>query len=401
MLGGVSTGCSALLGIHDPVIEAREEVSREGGSSASSGEGGAGVDGEAGAEAYVDEYPALRNKNPLFRGHRTDPQATLASLGLGSDDFAQPSDQADQGPGPGGQGHFIVACQYSHFGTYDPARFPGRQDLMLSMFWGNTDTSPTSDPGRLLEVGGGTCQGFELDRSAYWMPALLDRSTGTTRVVLPRVMFLEVKSYRPKEVHPFPIGLTLVAGSLQSDLTSAPTFTASPDLSWSCGEAAAGEGGTIPRTCSSGDDIRAAIYFPECLAVDGEGRPLLRSADQRSHATPVEIDQPCPTTHPYRIPRLGLLVYFPNGTDGAGAGVSEWRLASDTTSPGGSLFGGWMSAWNADTVQAWTDGCFDPKGTFSGPRVCTQGETGSNGRLRTLRRVSPLNDFTGTKFLPL
>jgi len=109
----------------------------------------------------------------------------------------------------------------------------------------------------------------------------------------------------------------------------------------------------------------------------------------------------CPASHPYRVPQISYLLYFPNGSDGAGAGVSNWVLSSDHGVAGGSLHGDWLGGWNDEAIQKWIDGCYDPNGSFSGSRNCSIGQTGRNGSNRKFRRVSRLNDYVGPNFLPV
>ncbi len=355
-------------------------------------------------------YESIRNRDPLFRQHEGDSQAAIEALGFEHDDFTLGLSPPDNGPGPGGQGQFRVGCQYSHFAHDDPIVYPGQPGAAhLHMFWGNTRTHAgtvfeppgSSNPASILESGGGTCQGFELNRSAYWIPAMLDRSADGPSIVVPDQIILYYKSHRPSEVHPLPPGVELLAGNVSPGGSAGETFTANTRLTWMCGVSGSTHSSQsrIPLDCNPGDSIIASIQFPQCLAVDGTGAPVLRSDDHLSHTAFVNNNDPCPASHPYRVPQITYLVYYPNGRDGAGAGVDQWRLSSDRGTPGGSLHGDWLGGWNQRTIQLWTDGCFDPSGTFGGPRNCSLGQTGQNGTGRGLRRVSRLNDYEGPNFL--
>ncbi len=385
-----------------------------GGSDPDSGSSGdsEGADTSSGdPPVEPPSYESIRNNDPLFVQHADAPKDEIDMLGFFHDDFTEVVGSVDNGPGPGGQGQFRVGCQYSHFGLDDPIVFPDQPGAAhLHMFWGNTgadaftDFSPTSGAGDETDVrqrGGGTCQGFELNRSAYWVPALLDRSGSGPNIVVPDTIILYYKSHRPAEVNPLPPGVELLAGNIGPDGSFGTSFDHGERLFWSCG----GNGfaynhqATIPTDCAAGDPINASIQFPQCLAVDGAGAPVLGSDNHVDHAVFVNNNDPCPASHPYRVPQISYLLYYPNGSDGAGAGVDQWILSSDADVPGGSLHGDWLGGWNDETIERWVDGCFDPSGTFSGPRNCSLGQTGQNGSGRGLRRVSTLNDYTGENFL--
>jgi hypothetical protein len=53
------------------------------------------------------------------------------------------------------------------------------------------------------------------------------------------------------------------------------------------------------------------VSFPNCLKMNSSRTaPLLDSADHRSHAVDKKA-KPCPSTHPYRIPRASYLIHWP------------------------------------------------------------------------------------------
>lgn len=391
---------------------ARDPVADSGTAGDSGGSGSGMHDGGSGSTEACGNGPeldSLRNMNPLFRQHETATQADLDALGFANDAFTQPADRPDNGPQPT-EGQFRIGCQWSHFGYNDPIvkhDMPGAAHL--HMFWGNTNVdactvsnkpSNPSDPFELSERGGGTCQGFEMNRSSYWMPALLDGGAVPRHVIVPESIIIYYKSARYQDVHPIPRGTQLVGGNIAPGGTPGSSFVPRYELFWSCG----GQDGSqhpeldhIPTDCDK-PQINATIRMPQCLAVDAQGEPVLTSADYMSHTASVPDDQACPASHPYRIPELTYLVYWPNGTDHLGAGVENWRLTSDTGVPGGSLHGDWLAGWNDNTIKLWTENCIDPAGVNNGPRNCSNGQTGTD---RELRPVSELNDYQGEHFFVL
>jgi len=354
---------------------------------------------------------SLRNTDPLFRQHEVLSSADLTGLGFFHDGFTEPAPQPDNGASP--QGQFRIGCQYSHFGYNDPIVKPSQPNKShLHMFWGNTKTNaftsfneqvPLGDPNDIMESGGSTCQGFELNRSAYWVPALLTNRHSPRSVVIPDVITIYYKSYRPQEVNPLPAGIEFLSGNVGPNAEMRESFTQSPSLYWSCGNSGIIRKVTnrIPTDCNADEYINATITFPQCLAVDSNGDPVLSSPDFMSHTRMIPNNDQCPSTHPYRVPQISYLLYYPNGTDGAGAGVANWVLSSDKSVPGGSLHGDWLGGWHDQAMQKWIDGCHDPKEIYSGPRNCSIGQTGRNGTNRQFRRVSRLNDYDGPNFLQL
>jgi hypothetical protein len=279
-----------------------------------------------------------------------------------------------------GEGQFRAACEYSHFSNDDPIVFPGQPGKAhLHMFFGNTRTDAFTTTDSLVNSGGGTCNGFELNRSAYWVPALLD---GKGNAVVPDEIILYYKSKDVANATVMPQGLKMVAGNPRSE-----TFTTSHELNWSCGGSGASYNMTNRIPNCNGDIINATIMFPNCW--DGKN---LDSADHLSHVTYTHETQSCPSSHPVRLPQISILLYFP----GTGS-VDGWSLSSDMTSgfnsgPGATLHADWFGGWNNEAMKLWTDGC------VRAARDCSYGQTGTN------RQLAPLNEtqaYVGPNYLPV
>ncbi len=321
-----------------------------------------------------DGLESLRNTNPLFDRYSSVPSSALDLQAL-----TEPTATPDNGTV--GDGQFRMACQYSHFAYDDPIVFPGQPGAShLHMFFGNTLANANSTAATLFDSGGGSCNGFELNRSAYWTPALLD---GKGNAVVPEQIILYYKTKFPAEARPLPVGLKMISGSTGS------SFTVSDVLHWSCGGSgqAYNKSNHIPDC--GGDIINAAIAFPECW----DGRNL-DSADHRSHLHFVDAALPCPPSHPVRLPQISILLYYPGQPSVAG-----WHLSSDGQGghggggpPGGSLHADWFGGWNDDALNLWIDGC------ITRARNCSYGQTGTD------RRFAPLNglqNYPGPYVLPL
>jgi len=318
-------------------------------------------------------FEPLRNRDPKFSQYADVPSSELDLAAL-----TEPAQRRDNGSV--GDGQFRAACEYSHFSYDDPIVFPGESGRShLHMFFGNTTTNAFTTTETLLDAGGGTCNGFELNRSAYWTPALLD---GQGNVVVPDKIILYYKSKDTASVQPMPQGLKMVAGN-----TTGETFTASSVLAWSCGASGAGYNYTNRIPDCGGDVINASIVFPNCW--DGVN---LDSGDHLSHLTYVAEEQPCPNEYPVRLPQISILLYFP-GTDS----VDGWHLSSDrasgfNTGPGATLHADWWGGWNDEAMDLWTSGC------MRAARNCSFGQTGTD---RQLAALNALQTYEGPNFLRL
>ena len=288
-------------------------------------------------------------------------------------------DRADNGSG-NGEGQFRTNCEYSHFSYDDPIVFPGQPGKShLHMFIGNTKADAYTTQESLLNTGGSTCDGFELNRSAYWVPALMD---GKGHVVAPQAITIYYKTKKPDTAVALPQGLKMVVGNTRNE-----SFNADQRLNWSCGGSGSSYNETNRIPDCNGDYINATIQFPNCW--DGKN---LDSPDHLSHMAWAGDREPCPATHPNPIPQISILLYWA-GVDS----VDGWYLSSDKTSgfnsgPGASLHADWFGGWNKEITDIWTDNC------IRAVRNCSAGQTGTS---RMLAPISPLQQYEGPQLLPL
>ena len=121
-----------------------------------------------------------------------------------------------------GDGQFRAACQYSHFAYDDPIVYPNQPGRShLHMVFGNTGVTAATTTASLVNSGGGTCNGFELNRSGYWTPALLD---GRGNAVVPEMIILYYKTKQPHRVQRMPQGLKMVVGNANAESFTASQF---------------------------------------------------------------------------------------------------------------------------------------------------------------------------------
>ena len=218
----------------------------------------------------------------------------------------------------------------SHFSHDDPVVFPGQTGASHAhLYWGNTGADANSTARSLQETGNSSCEGGTTNRSAYWMPALFNEND---EAVIPESIFVYYKSFGGagfdrSTIRPIPAGLEMLAT-----------------------DEVQGGGSWAFRIGEHDGDTEAMIRFPECLAVLGNGEPILSSSDNISHlsyATIHSAPSGCPSSHPYRIPTVSYIVRF-----GVPVG-SGWYLASDesTATKGQSLHADYVAAWDAGTMD--------------------------------------------------
>jgi hypothetical protein len=261
----------------------------------------------------------------------------------------------------------------------------------------------------LYTSGDSSCQGGVLNRSAYWVPALLaplyNDITGERETddqgqpawqVVPAVVgndeeaheifYYSAGSDDLTAIQPVPPGLRMIAG------TAATQPGQSQDTSvvrWHCQSWESDDAenpvfsATIPE-CEAPDRVRMDIFFPSCW----NGTDL-DSEDHKSHmAYPVNDGGPegtrCPDSHPVPIVRPSYHYAFgvkPEVYDPETRSSRGWRLASDMyavspDTPGGlSLHADWFNGWHPQVMKLILEGC------IQGELDCHDGNLGNGFRL--------------------
>lgn len=319
-------------------------------------------------------------------------------------------------PQPGGsncgsngcQGQFRTYCQYSHLNYDDPIVYPGEQGKAhLHLYWGNTTVDGHTTDSSLINSGGGSCEGYEANRTGYWMPAMLDANN---KVVIPKSILIYYKAAAnlSGQTQPMPQGLKMIAGNAKGNTDQSLFFR--NGIQWECYTGSTVwtyEAQTIPTSCPPNPDegkqnvvdwfpikLEAVIYFPSCLAVNSDGSPVLDSANHKDH-TAYFISNgsgglKCPWTHPYIMPQVSYLISW----DGTG-NYSGWHLSSDKmgSTPlanGSSLHGDWYGGWNKTIMNTWTNECIKTGSN------CSNGVIGVSKQLKTIP-----TDYTGPNPLSL
>jgi hypothetical protein len=274
-------------------------------------------------------------------------------------------------------GAFRFICNAGQLLYDDPIVYPGQAGKShLHQFYGNTGANANSTYSSLRGGGSSTCMS-PLNRSAYWMPAMLD---GKGNVVRPDYVAIYYKrrpisdpivsdpdnpKYEGQAVE-LPNGLKFIFGY---DMLSGKAPTGS--LYFNCDGPGATQGHypTIPAaiaTCPAGARIGAIVNAPSCW--DGKN---LDSPNHRDHVTYASYGSwgyaRCPSTHPYVIPDFTLQAWF---TIAPGDDLRQWQLSSDAMRPdlphGSTFHADFFMAWDPTVKKMWHDNCINKKLNCSG-----------------------------------
>lgn len=250
-------------------------------------------------------------------------------------------------PTPQDTGSFREPCTYSHMTFDDPIVYPNRPGAShLHTFFGNSQTNAASTTDSLAGSGGSTCMGGTLNRSAYWVPTLIDMRTGQP-LVADGALFYYKSGYlgvAPGTIQAFPKGLRIIAGDSNN---------AGPQNGWAARlGCVSGIGGHTPSmpSCPVGDSLSLVVIFPQCW--DGIN---LDSPDHKSHMA-YGTGGGCPSSHPVPLPEITINVSYKVTEANSGAFL---RLSSDKTAnpAGSSLHADWFNGWDAATNQTFVKEC--------------------------------------------
>jgi len=274
-------------------------------------------------------------------------------------------------------GYFRVKCEVSHFAYDDPIVFPNQPGRAhLHMFFGNSNANAFSTFDSLLNSGTGTCNGADLNRTSYWVPAMLDPD-GNALIPFEVMVYYKNDNFRlngaNELVGPFPDNLRMVVGNAmanqpQTALTGGPG--SSPVISFNCGPAYgnANQLGPLIPDCHgtgggnygpNGRALEMKILFPQCFnPTDGTYRS---DGDHMDYSEGGYYSPSCPASHPYDVSSIMYRIFF--SPDEYGGSLTDLHLSSDVRHDGTILPGGttahadWFGAWNEDAMDQWVQNC--------------------------------------------
>jgi Domain of unknown function (DUF1996) len=271
---------------------------------------------------------------------------------------------ADQPRVADGDGQFRIDCPPTHMGNDDPIVFPNQQGAAHHhTFFGNTTTDAKSNVGALAGIGNSTCTGGIANRSAYWIPSMIDTATNAPIKPYYALMYYKTGYVVPKQfITSPPKGLRMIAGNSKSGSSQRTNAWTNP-VTYACradlNQATTASYDYIP-SCAKGQFIATQILFPQCW--DGVN---LDSPDHKSHMAYADNDYPaennCPTSHPIAIPRVSFNITFQVT---ANEGTANWRLASDNYAKNGynagfSGHGDWANGWDEKVMAGIVKNCLN------------------------------------------
>jgi hypothetical protein len=297
-------------------------------------------------------------------------------------------------PGPYGdgiaEGAFRFLCEPGQLLYEDPIVYPGQPGAShLHQFFGNREANASSAFESLRTTGGSTCNWMKdangdflpiaANRSAYWVPALLD---GTGNVVRPDYLTVYYKRHttmngcRPTgqavpigTCVPLPHGLRYIFGRSLANLAG----TLDKGYEYRCEAPDTGHYANLEdvlAACPPGFRIIGWASAPSCW--DGTHLDSPNHRDHMAYAdwVPGEGTLQCPPTHPYLIPHFELgQVWNVDGLD-----PSKLQLSSDSAAPGekrGSTYhADWWGAWDDGVMMTWNDNCIEKALDGSGGDLC-------------------------------
>lgn len=249
--------------------------------------------------------------------------------------------------GPTTGGAFRIVCTPSHMSNDDPIVYPNQKGAAHHhTFFGNTSVAYNSNLMAFSTTGNSTCKGGIMNRSAYWVPSMIDTATNTAKT--PEVAIFYYKTGRTPGnliISP-PKGLRMIAGNSKAtnSSTSTANFTCLPALGVK--KPFYGWYKTI-QNCGVGETMQMNVAFPQCW--DGKN---LDSPDHQSHMAYTQrlltTANKCPATHPKSVPQVTVNFNYKITTANL---TKNWRLASDNYDK--SLAGGYSS--HADWVNGWDE----------------------------------------------
>lgn len=331
-------------------------------------------------EVKVTATALLRVPNTPITPDYGEPPSIASNFPISSEVHNAPVPQSAL---PDANGAFRFICGPGQVLADDPIVFPGQPGRShLHQFYGNTSANAFSTYESLRKGGKSTCMS-PLNRSAYWMPAMLD---GKGQVVRPDYVSIYYKRFpessplcseRSMTCVRVPRGLRYIMGRNMLNLSKPPTG----NFHFRCESKSDNEKtlGAALKNCAPGKHLMAIVDAPMCW--DGEHAD---SPDHQSHMA-YQYDThkgypKCPATHPYRIPTFTLSAAY---LVAAGDNPGLWGFSSDAMAPGepaGATFhADWFGAWDDSVMAMWTENCINKR------LNCSDGILGNGLKLNPLK----------------
>ena len=267
-----------------------------------------------------------------------------------------------------GNGQFRIDCGVSHMSNDDPMVYPNQQGAAHHhTFFGNTTINYKSNLMTIANSGTSTCRGGTANRSAYWVPSMIDTASNTPIKPSSALWYYKTGYRVAKElIVPPPKGLRIIAGNMKSTVsqrenayinqvnylcTMPYTKVNGHIVAW--GKQVAGD--SIPA-CSQGGTITTNVNFPQCW--DGKN---LDSPDHHSHMAYAISGKGCPEAFPVPIPSISLHTKY---LVTSAQGTANWRLSSDNYPKNGQNAGysghaDWVNGWDEKVMKGIVKNCLN------------------------------------------
>ena len=270
---------------------------------------------------------------------------------------------------PNSGGEFRIGCAYSHMSNDDPLVYPNQQGAAHHhTFFGNTSVNFKSDLNTFGAVGNSTCFGGIMNRSAYWVPSMIN--TETNEPIVPNdsaLIYYKSGVIDGTLIKAPPKGLRMIAGNAKATNNSVYNNTG-----FTCHPGPNSTRTSWPRTmeipsgskCETGDDLMFSVFFPQCW--DGVNLDSPNHKDHMkypSHRTDQLPNFYCPATHPIAIPQITVNVHFRVTSVDK---LEKWRLASDNytfngTNAGYSAHSDYVEGWDRTAMEGIIKNCINGK----------------------------------------
>ncbi len=341
--------------------------------------------------ARIKAITSYRNTNEDNSPFKLTPSADLPLeqlYGPRSEYLNNPAGNPEQDfPTPEG-GQNRTGCEFSHFAYDDPLIYPGQPGKAhLHMFFGNTDVNAYSTYGTLINSGGSTCNGMELNRTGYWVPAMFD-GIGNVRIPERVVVYYKGEGLSRGASIPYPEGAAMIANQ-KGDVNTINNGLGGADgkFSFNCSDQWSSPGPASGNTMPACDGslfyneygvtdephvtLEMNVKFPQCWT--GANPSDFRNSWSIPQAGSWYFSL-CEGAFSKNLPNLE---YFVNYRVDIGENTSNWYLSSDVNpttfvkdkTGGASVHGDWWGGWNKTINQTWINNCVnyvDPTGAPSG-----------------------------------
>jgi hypothetical protein len=310
-------------------------------------------------------------------------------------------------------GAFRFLCAPGQLLKDDPIFLPGQPGKShLHQFIGNTAADANSTYQSLRTKGGSTCDNRStpdraFNRSAYWMPAMLDGEGNAIKPDYALVYYKRVPANSPACGFPdathigyctdMPNGIKFTFGYDMRTMSGGP-MGSDWDRDGIVFECVVRNSGGVPAVaglyhniadvaragCPANSHLRIAMTPPTCW--DGK---TIDAADHRSnvvYATGPMVtsagERSCPADHPYYLPNLAYQWFF---TTNAAFVAGHWRLSSDdmiaamtgqAVVPGSTFHMDYFEAWSPTIKAAFHGNCLDKQ------ENCNNGDLGNGTQMK-------------------